>query len=63
MIFALERSYHYSSRGGLQDFILGGLNGRRTAEGRVEGGWREMKEKRYRFRISKGRGLIIMAWL
>ena len=55
MIFALEGSYHYSSQAGLQDFILGGLNGQRTAEGRVE--------KRYRFRISKGRGLIVMAWL
>ena len=37
MNFALEGSYHYSSQAGLQDFILGGLNGRRTAEGRVEG--------------------------
>ena len=29
----------------------------------LRGGWREMKGKRYRFRISKGRGLIVMACL
>ena len=37
MIFALEGSYHYSSQAGLQDFILGGLNGSRIAEVKVEG--------------------------
>ena len=36
MIFTLEGSYHYSSRAGLQDFILGGSNSRRTAEGEVQ---------------------------
>ena len=37
MTFSLEGSYHCSSQDGLQYFILGGLNGRRTAEGRMEG--------------------------
>ena len=36
MIFTLEGSYHYSSWAGLQDFIPGGSNSRRTAEGEVQ---------------------------
>ena len=39
MDLSLEGSYRYSSQAGLQDFILGSLNGRKP----LKGGWREMK--------------------